>query len=102
VIWCQAIAKNLTKPQMSNISAESYIVQRLKDHGAFIYPVSDQFPLKERIRRAILDGKHDATIIGGNSATKKCETYAECFARLYNEPLEPKQPKGKKHAQATI
>jgi hypothetical protein len=29
--------------------AESYIVKRLREHGAFIYPVSDAFPLKERI-----------------------------------------------------
>lgn len=79
--------------------AETYIVKRLKDHGAFIYPVSAQFPLKERIRRAILDTKLDAAVIGRNSATKKCETYSQCFERLYDEPLEPKQ-KGKKHVDA--
>jgi hypothetical protein len=79
--------------------AESYIVKRLKEHGAFIYPVSDSFPLKERIRRAIIDGKHDHTIIGRNSATKKCETYSECFERLYAEPLEPTKGK-KKRAQS--
>lgn len=73
--------------------AESYIVKRLKEHGAFIYPTSDQFPLKERIRRAILDSKLDAVIIGRNSATKKCETYADCFARLYAEPLIAKPNK---------
>lgn len=79
--------------------AEGYFVKRLKEHGAFIYPVSDQFPLKERIRRAIIDTNLDATIIGRNSATKKCETYLQLFERLYNEPLEPKL-KGKKHVDA--
>jgi hypothetical protein len=76
--------------------AESYIVKRLREHGAFIYPVSDAFPLKERIRRAILDTKLDAIIIGRNSATKKCESYSECFERLYAEPLEPKSHNGKR------
>jgi hypothetical protein len=79
--------------------AESYIVKRLREHGAFIYPVSDAFPLKERIRRAILDTKLDAIIIGRNSATKKCENYAECFARLYGEALQP-TTKGKNRAQS--
>jgi hypothetical protein len=79
--------------------AESYIVKRLRDHGAFIYPVSDAFPMKERIRRAIIDGKLDYTIIGRNSATKRCETYAQCFERLYDESLEPTS-KGKKCAQS--
>jgi hypothetical protein len=76
--------------------AESYIVKRLREHGAFIYPVSDAFPLKERIRRAILDTKLEGVIIGRNSATKKCESYSECFERLYAEPLEPKSNKGKR------
>lgn len=75
--------------------AESYIVKRLRELGAHIYPVSDAFPMKERIRRAILDGKHDCTIIGRNSATKKCETFAECFERLYDESLEPKRKREK-------
>ena len=73
--------------------AENYIVKRLKDHGAFIYPVSDQFPLKERIRRAILDTKLDAVIVGRNSATKKCETYEQLFQRTYSEPLTAKPTK---------
>jgi hypothetical protein len=76
--------------------AESYIVKRLREHGAFIYPVSVYFPLKERIRRAILDTKLEGVIIGRNSATKKCESYSECFTRLYGEPLEPKSLKGKR------
>lgn len=67
--------------------AESYIVKRLRDHGAHIYPVSDAFPIKERIRRAILDCKLDGVIVGRNSATKKCETYRQLFERLYGEPL---------------
>jgi hypothetical protein len=77
--------------------AESYIVKRLRDHGAHIYAVSDQFPLKERIRRAILDSKLDCIVIGRNLAGK-VETYAQLFERLYGEPLEP-NTKGKKRAE---
>jgi hypothetical protein len=75
--------------------AESYIVKRLREHGAFIYPVSDAFPIKERIRQAIIDRKLEPVIIGRNSATKKCESYSACFERLYGEPLT----KGKNRAQ---
>jgi hypothetical protein len=70
---------------------EDYIVKHLRAKGVFIYPVSDQFPIKERIRRAIIDGKCDYAILGRNATTKKCETFMECFERLYGEPLEPKQ-----------
>lgn len=77
---------------------EDFMVKHLRAKGAFIYPVSDAFPLKERIRRAIVDGKFDYAIIGRNSATKKCETFAQCFERLYHESLEPTTA-GKKRAQ---
>lgn len=75
--------------------AEDFIVKRLKAKGAFIYPVSPQFPMKERIRRAIIDGKFDYVVAGRDAATKKCETFMQVFERLYGEPLEPKL-KGKK------
>ena len=80
--------------------AEKFIVDNLRAKGIFIYPVSDQFPMKERLRRAIIDNKIDFVILGRNSATKKCETFAQAFERLYNDPLEPKQSKGKKHAES--
>ena len=66
---------------------EQYLLDVLRSRGAFIYPVSAQFPLKERIRRAIIDGKYDYAILGKNSATKKCETFMQCFERVFREPL---------------
>lgn len=76
--------------------AEGYLVRRLREHGAPIYPVSDQFPIKERIRRAIIDHFLEAAIVGRNSATKKCETYSQCFERFYGEPLFAKPDKRKR------
>lgn len=76
--------------------AEEYILRRLREHGIFVYPTSAQFPTRERIRRAILDNGIDCIIIGRNSATKKTETYAQCFERLYGEPLEPKPKRTRK------
>lgn len=76
------------------LEGEAFLCKRLHDHGAHMYPVSPQYPLKERIRRAILDARLECVTIGRNAATKKCETYAEAFERLYDEPLTPKR-KGK-------
>lgn len=74
---------------------EAYIVKRLQAKGVHIYPVSDAFPMKERIRRAIIDSKSDYAILGTNPATKKVDTFLQAFERLYAEPLEPKSHKGK-------
>jgi hypothetical protein len=76
--------------------AEDYFVKQLRAKGAYIYPVSDSFPIKERIRQATIDRKLEYTIIGRNSATKKCETFSQCFERVYGEPLEPKSHQGKR------
>lgn len=73
--------------------AEIFVVKRLREHNAHIYAVSDQFPLKERIRAAIVDSRLDVVIIGRNATTKKAETYAECFQRIYDEPLVKPQSK---------
>jgi hypothetical protein len=85
-----------TAIDFSRSDAENYFAKRLKDHGAYVYPASEQFPMVERIRRAILDAKLTSTIIGRNSATKKPETYAQCFERLYREPIEPKLKRTRK------
>ena len=73
---------------------EAYVVKRLRAKGIHIYPVSDAFPMKERIRRAIVDSKIEYAILGTNPATKKTDTFLQAFERLYGEPLEPKSRKG--------
>lgn len=75
---------------------EAYIVKRLQAKGLHIYPVSDAFPMKERIRRAIIDSKSEYTILGTNPATRKVDTFLQAFERLYGEPLEAKSHEGKR------
>jgi hypothetical protein len=76
-------------------AGEAYIVKRLQAKGVHIYPVSDAFPMKERIRRAIIDSKCDHVILGTNPATRKVDTFLQAYERLYGEPLEPKSHEGK-------
>jgi len=81
--------------EFSQFDAESYLARRLKEHGAPVFiGVTDTNIRKERLRKAIIDGKHDCTIVGRNLAGK-AETYAQLFERIFNEPLEPKSRKGK-------
>jgi hypothetical protein len=78
---------------------EAFLVKRLQAKGVHIYPVSDQFTMKERLRRAIIDSKSDYVVAGRDSATRKCQTFMQCFERLYGEALE--QPQQRRCAQGT-
>jgi hypothetical protein len=70
--------------------AEEFFVKRLRDHRRTIHAgVTDTVTRKERIRAAILDGHLDCAIIGRHGG--KSETYSQCFARHYGEPLQPKR-----------
>jgi hypothetical protein len=77
----------MTDPQFQNLDAEVFIAKRLREHGAKIFEgVTDSAERKERIRNAIIDCELDSTVIGRNAAGKP-ETYADAFARFYQEPL---------------
>lgn len=76
--------------EFKSFDAEEFFVKRLRDHRRTIHAgVTDTTTRKERIRAAILAGHLDCVIIGRNAAGKP-ETYSECFARHYGEPLAPK------------
>jgi hypothetical protein len=76
-------------------------VKRLTEHRRTITAgITDRDERRERIRFAILEGGLEMTIIGRHPTTKKPETYAQAFERYYGEALEPKQRKGKRHAQS--
>ena len=69
---------------------EAFIVRRLGEHGSEVYAgITDRDTRRERIRAAIIDGKHEAAIIGKTPAGK-AETYAACFERFYGQPLGAK------------
>lgn len=87
----------ITRDMFKQFDAESFIVRRLAEHGKGVFAgVTDPDERRERIRFAIINGGLDVAIIGRKHDTKKPETYAEAFERLYGEPLEPRQRKGKK------
>lgn len=77
----------MTDVQFRGVDAEMFMAKRLKEHGANIFTgVTDSTERKERIRKAIIDCGLDVIVIGRNGAGKT-ETYADAFARFYNEPL---------------
>lgn len=78
---------------------ENFLAKCLQKKNIYVYPASEQFPLKERFRQAINDAKIDWGIISRNPITKKSETFGQLFERIYHEPLEP-NTKGKKRAQS--
>jgi hypothetical protein len=85
-----------TGDMFKRFDAEAFIVRRLAEHGKGVFAgITDPDERRERIRFAIIEGGLDCTIIGRKHDSKKPETYAEAFERLYGEPLEPKR-KGNK------
>ena len=74
-----------------DVTSECYLLRRLAEHHAAVF-VMDA-PRDERIvryRTKILEHGLDAVIIG-RAPTKRPETYAQAFERLFNEPLQPKR-----------
>lgn len=79
-----------------NFDQETFLAKRLKDHGMGIFTgVTDPAIRKDRFRQAITAGGLRSVIVGKNTSGK-AETYEDLFARIYNEPFEPKKAKGAK------
>lgn len=84
------------------LDAELWFVGRLRDHIAQIFTGdTDRDVRRERIRQAIVSAQLERVILGKNAAGKP-ENYSDAFERLYGEPLQRPNPKGKKHAEASI
>jgi hypothetical protein len=78
------------------LDAEAFLTRCLKEHGCETFAgVTEADERRERIRYAILGAGLDVVIVGRKAGTKNPETYAEAFERVYGEPLEPKQRRGK-------
>lgn len=78
----------------TDFDAEIYLTRRLRDHGAQIFEGdTTREARRERYRSAIVNHGLERVIVGHNKAGK-CETYADLFERLFNEPLTPKLQKG--------
>lgn len=78
------------------LEAERELVRRLVQHGVRVgEPGTLTRP--QIIRQAILDHHLDCAIVGRNPTTRKPETYAQCYERLFDEPLIPTRRR-KSHA----
>ena len=80
---------------MKQFDAEMWLAKRMSQHlSAAFTGTTDPAVRRERFRRGILAGELDCVVVGSKPGGKT-ETYAECFERLYGEPLRPKPHKGK-------
>lgn len=83
----------MTEDLFTAIDAESWLTQRLKDHGCDPYSGGPNPEYRDRLRAAILDNGMQRVIVGRHAG--KPENYAQSFERLYGEPLEAKAVKKK-------
>lgn len=78
--------------EFRGLDAEIYLAKRLLQHGVDIFAgATDAQSRKELIRAAIIEHELDSTLVGRNPKTRKVETYAQVFERLYGEPLMKNQ-----------
>lgn len=83
-----------TLPLLFNLEAESFLLERLKDHGIDVYadgPVFAHF--RDRLRKVITDNRIGPVIVGRREG--RPESYQQAFERLYGEPLKAKASKHK-------
>lgn len=67
-------------------AAVKFFIRRLKEHGVTVYEcVTSPETTRDNIRRGIVAGQLDATIIGSKDG--KPETYAQLFERVWQQPL---------------
>ncbi len=72
----------------AQLDGEMWLARRLEHQGYHVFMGStDTEERKNRIRRAIVDRGAELVICGVRQGTKKPETYAQAFKRLYGEEL---------------
>jgi hypothetical protein len=81
-------------PVSVNLTAEDWLLERLKDQGADPYAHAAVFGcMRDRLRTAIVNNGFARVIVGRHNG--KPENYAQCFERLYGEPLVPTSHRSK-------
>jgi hypothetical protein len=72
----------------AQLDAERYFAKRLAEHGhhEIFDGLTTSTDRKATIRAAILEAQLECAIIGRNKAGKP-ESYSDCFARCFGEPL---------------
>lgn len=77
-----------TPDLLTPIESETWLLNRLIQHGCDPYVIADFPSLGERIRHTIIaNGMHTA-IVGRRNG--RPENYRDCWERMYGLPLEPK------------
>lgn len=73
---------------LTAIESETWLANRLLDHGCDLYAGSSHVTYGERIRQTILTNGMGCVVVGRRDG--KPENYAQVFERMYGLPLEPK------------
>ena len=75
-------------PLLVHIEAETWLANRLADHGCDIYDGGPYATYAERLGACILRNGLPCVIVGRKDG--KPESYAACFERIFGQPLVPK------------
>lgn len=75
-------------PLLVHVEAESWLANRLKDHGCDIYNGGPYEHYADRLAACIVRNGMACVIIGRKDG--KPESYAACFERIFGRPLVPK------------
>lgn len=74
--------------------AERHFAKRLLEHGVKVFEGdTTREARRERFRSAVVNHGLDMAIVG-RAPDGKCETYAQIFERIFDQPLIAKQPRG--------
>lgn len=86
---------------LTALDAESWLANRLKNHGCDIYAHDPQAPWLDQLGACIVANGMQCVIMGRNRETNKPESYAQCYQRLAGKPLPKKSdvPRGTSNTQ---
>jgi hypothetical protein len=84
------------QPLLGHLETETWLAERLKQHGCDLYAAGPFAHFRDRLRATILANRMQAVIVGRNKAGT-LENYAQAFERLYGEPLVPRVTRNTQH-----
>jgi hypothetical protein len=84
-----SVATESTQDLFTHLEAETWLAERLKQHGCDLYAGGPFEHFRDRLRATILANRMQAVLLGRNK-TGALENYAQAFERLYGEPLVPR------------
>jgi hypothetical protein len=88
-----ALETGETSPLLVNLDGETWLANRLLQHGIDIYAGGPYASYADRLGAAIIRNGIQCVIVGRKDGSP--ESYAKCFERIAGKPLEPKPTKQK-------